>query len=291
MDWNLRSCARQGHVTYAPDEHRFRDILSASTRLGQAWRCLRCGDYILGDPHGSGPADDAPVLLRGRALRSAFILRFLAVERWIRGIVVFLLGLAVLRFKSTQVTLKQLFEQDLRALRPFFDQIHFDVSDSATIKSVERAFSAKETTLTLVAVFLLFYGALQIVEGVGLWLLKRWGEYFAVVATSLFIPLEVYELVEKVTWLRIAALIVNLAAVVYLLLSKRLFGLRGGIRAYEAEQHEMSLLEVETSSGEFGPQGPGGPSQPGGSGRPDGPSQPDGSGQPPSAASKPAAAR
>jgi uncharacterized membrane protein (DUF2068 family) len=69
-----------------------------------------------------------------------------------------------------------------------------------------------------------------------------------VVATALFIPLEVYELTEKITWLRIAALIVNVAAVVYLLLSKRLFGLRGGHAAYEAEQHEASLLEVETSS-------------------------------------------
>ena len=41
---------------------------------------------------------------------------------------------------------------------------------------------------------------------------------------------------------------VNVAAVVYLLLSKRLFGLRGGHAAYQAEQHEASLLEVEHSS-------------------------------------------
>ena len=40
-------------------------------------------------------------------------------------------------------------------------------------------------------------------------------------------------------------LVINAAAVVYLLVSKRLFGLRGGHAAYEAERHEMSLLEVE----------------------------------------------
>ena len=90
---------------------------------------------------------------------------------------------------------------------------------------------------------------LQLVEGLGLWLLKRWGEYFAVVATSLFIPLEVYELTEKITWLRVVALIVNVAAVVYLLVSKRLFGIRGGHAAYEQAQHEASLLEVEESAG------------------------------------------
>jgi uncharacterized membrane protein (DUF2068 family) len=116
------------------------------------------------------------------------------------------------------------------------------------VRSIEKVLDAKPSTLNLVAAFLIFYGLLQIVEGVGLWLLKRWGEYFAVVATSLFLPLEVYELVEKVTWLRIGALLVNFAAVLYLLLSKRLFGLRGGHRAYAALQHEVSLLEVEEST-------------------------------------------
>jgi len=88
---------------------------------------------------------------------------------------------------------------------------------------------------------------LEFLEATALWLLKRWGEYFAVVATSLGLPIEIYELTERTTWLRVGALLLNAAAVVYLLLSKRLFGLRGGHAAYEAERHEMSLLEVETA--------------------------------------------
>jgi uncharacterized membrane protein (DUF2068 family) len=103
--------------------------------------------------------------------------------------------------------------------------------------------------LLLLALGLILYGGLQLLEGVGLWLLKRWGEYFAVVATSLFIPVEIYELSERITWLRIGALVVNIAAVAYILLSKRLFGLRGGRAAHEAERHEQSLLEVEEAAG------------------------------------------
>lgn len=248
MDWNLRSCARHGHVTYAPDEPRFVAKLRTDTALGDSWRCLRCGDFVLGEPHGHGPADEAPTVLRGKALRSAFILRLLSVERWARGIIILLLGVAVLRLKSTQVSLKQLFDRDLRSLRPFFGQIHFDVTDSGTVSSVRRVLNARPGTLNIVAAFLMFYGVLQILEGIGLWSLKRWGEYFAVVSTAIFIPLEVYEITEKVTWLRIVALLVNVGAVVYLLLSKRLFGLRGGAKAHEAELNEASLLEVEESS-------------------------------------------
>jgi uncharacterized membrane protein (DUF2068 family) len=248
MDWNLRTCARKGHVTYAVAEPRFRAKLHAETPLGDAWRCLRCGAYVLGPPHGSGPADDAPVLLRGRALRSAFILRALAIERWVRGLILLLLAVAVFRLKSTQVSVKALFDRDLSALRPFFRQIHFDVSDSATVNSIEKVLHARSSTLNLIAFGILLYGLLQVAEGIGLWSLKRWGEYVAVVGTTLFIPLEIYEVTDKVSWLKIAVLAINVAAVLYLLLSKRLFGLRGGHAAYEAALHEVSLLEVEEAS-------------------------------------------
>ena len=248
MDWDLRTCSRKGHVTYAADEPEYRAKLEASTPLGDAWRCLRCGTYVLGVPEGKGPANDAPVLLRGKALRAAFILRALAIERWVRGVVIILLGVAVFKLKSTQVSLKELFDRDLSSLSPFFDQIHFNVTDSSTIHSIQKALDAKPSTLNLIAVGLLFYGALQLLEGIGLWSLKRWGEYVAVVGTTLFIPLEVYELTEKVSWLKIIVMVINVAAVLYLLISKRLFGIRGGGKAYEATLHEASLLEVEQSS-------------------------------------------
>lgn len=248
LEWNLRTCARKGHVTYAPTEPAYRDKLQATTPLGEAWRCLRCGTYVLGAPNGSGAADDAPILLRGKALRSAFILRALAIERWVRGLLLIGLAIAVFRLKSTQVTLKGLFERDLRSLDPFFRQIHFDVSDSSTIHSVQKVLDAKPSTLNLIAFGVLMYGLLEVAEGIGLWSLQRWGEYVAVVGTTVFIPLEVYELTEKVSWLKLVVLIINIAAVVYLVLSKRLFGIRGGHAAYEASLHEASLLEVEEST-------------------------------------------
>jgi len=248
MDWNLRTCSRRGHVTYAPIEPQYRAKLEATTPLGDAWRCLRCGTYVLGEPHGSGPAEDAPVLLRGKTLRAAFILRALAIERWSRGVILALLGIAVFVLKSTQVSVQQLFDRDLTALKPFFDQIHFKVSDSSTIQSIEKVLNAKSSTLNLIATGLLLYAALQIVEGIGLWSLKRWGEYVAVVGTTLFVPLEVYEVIDHLTWLKLVVLLINVAAVVYLLVSKRLFGIRGGGKAYEEALHEVSLLEVEQAS-------------------------------------------
>ena len=113
---------------------------------------------------------------------------------------------------------------------------------------MQQLLAISSSTLLLVTLGVLAYGLLELIEAVGLWLMRRWGEYVAVVGTAIFIPLEVHEIIAKVTWLRVAALAINIFAVVYLLWTKRLFGLRGGYVAYEAERRTGSLLEVEDAA-------------------------------------------
>jgi uncharacterized membrane protein (DUF2068 family) len=248
FDWNSRSCGLHGHATYAPTEPDLAARLQATTPSGHAWRCLRCGGYILGAPHGSGPADDAPIVLRGMALRDALILRFLALERGIRGLLLLALAYGVWRFDGFRGALERVFDSYLPALKPLADRLGVDLQETGPAHVIQAAFAARHSTLLLVAGGVLLYGMLQLTEAVGLWLMKRWGEYVAAVATTIFIPLEVYELVEKVTWLRVGALVVNLFAIAYLVYTKRLFGVRGGHAAFEAERHSTSLLEVERSA-------------------------------------------
>ena len=62
----------------------------------------------------------------------------------------------------------------------------------------------------------LAYAAIFATEGTSLWLRKHWGEWFTVVATGSLIPLEVYEMFHKFSWLKLGALIGNVAIVIYL---------------------------------------------------------------------------
>src|SRR4051794_2518992 len=243
-------CGRRGHVTYRPDVETLADRLSVRTPVGEAWRCLRCGDFVVGPPRGSGPADEAPLVLRGRALRDAFILRLLAVERGIRGVLLVALAYGVYRFDGARDSLNRVFEQYLPLLRPAADKLGVDLQDAGPVRLVQKALETSHSTLELVAVGVLAYGALELLEAVGLWLMRRWGEYVAVVGTGIFIPLEIYELVEKVTWLRVGAFLINVFAVVYILWTKRLFGIRGGRAAFEAERQSESLLEIESAATE-----------------------------------------
>jgi uncharacterized membrane protein (DUF2068 family) len=242
--WELVTCALAGHATYAPDDRALADRLSGSTGLGEVWRCLRCGDFAIGEPHGSGRAEDAPMILRGKALRQSIIIRVLAVERIFRAVVIALAAYAVWKFRGARGSIQATLDRDL----PILSAAGFKVDQMTLVHELEKALAAKPSTLALLTLMLAGYAAVEVLEGVGLWLLKRWGEYFAVIATSVFLPLEIHDLAKGITTTRLVTFTINVAAVVYLLISKRLFGLRGGRKAYDEERRGEQLLDVERAA-------------------------------------------
>jgi uncharacterized membrane protein (DUF2068 family) len=248
FDRDVRSCGWHGHATWAPTEERLADRLRVDTVDGEAWRCLRCGSFVPGPPAGRGPADDAPIVLRGRALRDAFVLRLLAAERAVRGVLLVTLAYGIYKFEGAQDSLQRVFDDYLPRLSAVARHAGVDLQSTGPVHLIQRALAADPHTLTLVSIGVLAYGALELLEAVGLWLMRRWGEYVAVVGTAVFIPLEVYEIVEQVTWLRVAALALNIFAVVYIVWTKRLFGVRGGRSAYDAQRHSESMLEIERAA-------------------------------------------
>lgn len=86
---------------------------------------------------------------------------------------------------------------------------------------LEKIAGVDNRQLVALSVGSFFYSGLQITEGVGLWFEKRWAEYLTVIATSLLVPLEIYEIYEKLTFLRLAALVVNLLVIIYLVIRLR----------------------------------------------------------------------
>jgi uncharacterized membrane protein (DUF2068 family) len=248
VDFALRSCGLRGHATFAPDEPNLRERLKADTPAGEAWRCLRCETFVVGPPHHSGPANTAPEIPRGRFLRDRTLMRALAIERAFRCVIFLLVAVGVLEVRGSRERLQQALDRDLPLLKPLANQVGWDPENSKLVRHIVHAFELSSSTLQWIAVGLAAYALIELIEAVGLWLMKRWGEYFAVIATSVFLPLEIYELTEKITAMRLIALLVNIVAVIWLLWSKRLFGLNGGGAAYRQEHEAESLLSIEQAS-------------------------------------------
>ena len=263
MDWSLVVCALKGHLTYEPDEPGLRDRLMAPTAGGTAWRCLRCGAFVTDGQHGSGAAAAAPLVRRGKELRGELILRVFAVERFLRFLVIGVAAYGVWWFKYDQAGIQRAYNSALPAIRALYQDLGFDVSNSKLLVVIHHALTISPRWITILTIGLPAYALIELVEGIGLWRAQRWGEYFAMVATSIFLPLEVWELaMGHITWLKVATFVINLLLVVYLVWTRRLFGVRGGKAAYEARARTESVIEVEQAALAAASSGPSGHGQP-----------------------------
>jgi uncharacterized membrane protein (DUF2068 family) len=147
--------------------------------------------------------------------RSRRFLRLIALERIARGVLLLAAGVYLLFHLHSDFG--RLADHAIRAIeldprRPFLHRI------------VAYLHHLHASELRIAALFALGYGALELVEGTGLWLDQLWAEYLTVIATSLLLPFELYELVHRPSAWKAGGIVVNVAIVVYLasLLRRRL---------------------------------------------------------------------
>jgi uncharacterized membrane protein (DUF2068 family) len=60
------------------------------------------------------------------------------------------------------------------------------------------------------------YAILRFVEGYGLWRARGWAEWIALVSTSLYLPVEIYKLIQHVSPLHVGILTLNLGVILFM---------------------------------------------------------------------------
>lgn len=241
--WELLVCGVGGHALVGPDAAALRpeDELFARERDGVRWyRCLRCDSWLPLPPPASPtretppPREQIELPLRGKALRDRIVLRLIAIDRAIHFVVLGLLAVAVFLFAAHEVRVRDAVYRIVNAVQ--------GTSGDPTrhahgiVHTLLHVFTLESSTLYAVAAAAAAYAVLEGAEAVGLWYQKRWAEYLTFLATCAFFPYELYELSKAVSPFKVVAVVVNVAIAVYLLYAKRLFGLRGGAAAGEAER-------------------------------------------------------
>jgi uncharacterized membrane protein (DUF2068 family) len=132
---------------------------------------------------------------------------FIAAFKLFKAVMLFMVGLGALHLIHRDVA---------EALTNWAHHIHVDPESRHIHRIFEKAFQANPKQLKEVAAGTFFYSALLFIEGIGLLLRRRWAEYFTIIMTALFIPLEIYELIEKATLTRVVVLLINSGIVWYL---------------------------------------------------------------------------
>jgi uncharacterized membrane protein (DUF2068 family) len=134
-------------------------------------------------------------------------LRVVAIFEAAKGLLIVLAGFGLLEYVHRDLHLAA--EQLVRHfhLNPAsrYPRIFLDLADRVT-----------DAQLWVLALSALLYAVVRFVEAYGLWLQRRWAEWFGLVAGGIYVPIEIFEVLRKVSWPRVTLLIINTAIVVYL---------------------------------------------------------------------------
>ncbi len=80
-----------------------------------------------------------------------------------------------------------------------------------------QALSIPTTKMQLGAIVALIYAAVNGLEAIGLWHQKAWATILVVGIVGLTIPVEIYEILHKVSFVKVGVFAINVAMFVYLL--------------------------------------------------------------------------
>lgn len=146
--------------------------------------------------------------------KEGLFLKFIIIEKLVLGLV----------FSSICLGVLSLLHKDMVV---FTDRLvvflNLDIEKIYIQEFVDWLTNIKDGAIVGISASMFVLAALNLIEAYGLHKRRRWAEWLTVIATSLFIPLEVYEVVQKQTPVRVGALVINVAIVYYLAKHKELF--------------------------------------------------------------------
>lgn len=157
--------------------------------------------------HDTVAAPNRPGKSAGKTESTAMII-LIALFKLFKGVMLLVVAIGAIR----------LLHKDVAAVVLHWVEVLRADPDNRFIHSLlVRATGVDARQLKEISAGTFFYSALLLTEGIGLLMRKHWAEYFTVISTAALIPLEVYEIAERFTWVRIWVLLINVAIVVYLI--------------------------------------------------------------------------
>ena len=96
-------------------------------------------------------------------------------------------------------------------------RLHLNLARDHPRILLDAATHLSNSRLQMLACAALLYSAMRFIEAYGLWRMRAWAEWFAILSGAVYLPVEIYELARHATAVRAAVLAVNAVLVAYLI--------------------------------------------------------------------------
>src|SRR5258708_10663227 len=107
-------------------------------------------------------------------------MRFFAIERIFRGIIVGAAAIAVWKFSHSQHSIEKIFDDNLPLFKPIAGKFGWDLAHSKLVTMIHQSLTMKSSTLRLVAIALAGYALIPVIQAGAPWMLQPWGADLAV---------------------------------------------------------------------------------------------------------------
>jgi uncharacterized membrane protein (DUF2068 family) len=136
------------------------------------------------------------------------LLRLIALFKFVKALVLIVTGIGILKLMHNDVA---------TTLDHWFAMLGLDPGNRFVDHALRSAANIPPNRIRDIGLGSFVYAALFLTEGIGLWMLKHWAEWFTVVITASLVPLELLEIHHHPTAVKVLVLIINIAVVAYLL--------------------------------------------------------------------------
>ena len=136
-------------------------------------------------------------------------LRTVAVIEAVKGVLAIAGSLFFLEIIRKNVDLEDAAENLLYYL-------HIDPDRRLSHAFVMMAGKVMDANVALVLTFAFIYSAARFIESYGLWRQRVWGEWMAIISGAIYLPFELYKLIQHPNWIHWTILLVNIAVVLYI---------------------------------------------------------------------------
>jgi len=96
------------------------------------------------------------------------------------------------------------------------ERLHLDPTNKYPGIFIDAASTITDSRLWMWAAFAGVYASFRLAEAFGLWRERAWAEWLAFAGGAIYLPVEIYSIVEKFTWLRVGVLSLNLLVVIFM---------------------------------------------------------------------------
>ena len=142
----------------------------------------------------------------------SFVLFLIGLFKLVKALLLIAIGIGALRFLHKDLS---------NSVLHWAQVLRVDTDNRYIHGFLVKIFRVTPKQLKELSVGTFIYAGLFLTEGMGLLLRKHWAEYFTIITTGLFIPLEIYELVRHFTVVKLVVTIINVLIVWYLVVRVR----------------------------------------------------------------------